>query len=146
MPLFEQVLENYPTQVRIAFKNFPLPFHRFARQAALAALAADEQGRFWEFHDQLFAFSGDLDNQKIVAIAEGLGLDMERFRRDMAGTAVSRRLDQDLKDGQQAEVAGTPTIFINGRLLEQRSLESFKEIINEELLKTRHAPQGEIKK
>jgi len=68
------VLEKYPQQVKLAFKNFPLPSHRFATKAAIAALAANAQGKFWEFHDALFKNYTSLDDAKIQQIARNSGL------------------------------------------------------------------------
>ena len=76
------MLEKYPKEVKLVYKNFPLVGHKFARKAATAALAAHEQGKFWEFHDNLFKNYRNLDDAKIQEIAEELGLDMERFTRD----------------------------------------------------------------
>ena len=79
-PVLDQVHQQYPEKVRIVFKNFPLRMHRFAVPAALAGLAANDQGQFWPFHDRLFENYNQLNAQKIEAIREALGLDAERFR------------------------------------------------------------------
>ena len=79
-PVLDQVHQQYPEKVRIVFKNFPLRMHRFAVPAALAGLAANDQGQFWPFHDRLFENYNQLNAQKIEAIREELGLDAERFR------------------------------------------------------------------
>jgi protein-disulfide isomerase len=82
LPLLEQVLDTYPESVRIVFKNFPLKIHKFATKAAIAAMAADSQGRFWEFHDLLFDNFGKLNDQKIKEIATELGLNQEKFETE----------------------------------------------------------------
>jgi len=74
------VLDKYPKEVKLVFKNFPLSKHKFARKAATAALAAKAQGRFWEFHDELFENHRNLNDVKIQEIAKELGLDLERFK------------------------------------------------------------------
>ena len=110
--------------------------HQFADPAARAALAAGEQGKFWEFHDALFALPA-INNETIEGIAIKLGLKIEQFKSDMASPKIRQKLDQDIMDAQQAGVNGTPTIFINGRLLrEERSLESIQQKINAALGKT----------
>ena len=133
MPLLEQVLEKYPDDVKIVFKNFPLRNHKFAIKAATAALAAESQGKFWEFHDLLFKNYKSLNDQKIRDIALGLGLDQAEFEKKMREPALQSKIRQDFREGSQAGVRGTPTIFINGRLLRDRSLNGFQAAINKEL-------------
>ena len=79
MPVLEQVLEKYPKEVKIVLKNFPLNSHKFAKKAAAAALAAESQGKFWEFYDLLFENYNRLNDRKIRKIAIELGLDMVKF-------------------------------------------------------------------
>ena len=112
----------------------PLQFHKFADPAARAALAAGKQGKFWGFHDELFA-SEKLDLQVIDAAAVKLGLDIEKWKKDMVSQEIRQRIYTDIQDAQQAGVTGTPTIFINGRLLKNRSLQGFQELIDKELKK-----------
>jgi len=136
VPLLEQVLENNPDTVKIVLKNMPLRFHKFAEPSALAALAAAEQGKFWEFHDELFAISPKLDPAAITKIAQKLGLDMDKFVKDMASPAMRQKLAKDLHDAQEAGVTGTPTIFVNGIKLKARSLPAIQQLIDEELAQT----------
>jgi protein-disulfide isomerase len=132
--LLEQVLEKNPQTVKLVFKNMPLKIHQMAVPAAKAALAAQEQGKFWEFHDRLFA-EKKLSKVSIARIAQELNLDIVRFEKDMASPEIQARINKDLQDAQKAGVTGTPTAFINGRLLKQRSLEGFQAIIDDELRK-----------
>ncbi len=134
MPLLEQVLEQNPETVKIIFKNMPLKFHKLAIPAASAALAAGEQGKFWEFHDELFA-TDKLSIEAIKGIAIKLKLDMNQFKTDMNSQKIQQKLATDLIDAKDAGVTGTPTIFINGRRLKERTVPSFQKIINEELKK-----------
>ena len=133
MPVLEQVLEKYPEDVKLVFKNFPLRNHRFAQQAAAAALAADKQGKFWEFHDLLFKNYNRLNQQEIQEIAKKLALDMERFQKDRQDSKTLAKIQGDISEGNKAGVRGTPTIFINGRMLRNRSLEGFSALIAKEL-------------
>ncbi len=135
MPLLEQVLEKYPKDVKVAFKNFPLQNHRFARKAAVAAHAAESQGKFWEFHDLLFKNYNQLNDQKINEIALALGLNQEEFEKKRKDPAIERRIRQDLSEGRRAGVRGTPTVFINGKRLRDRSLKGFQAAIDKELEK-----------
>jgi len=130
------VLEQYPNDVKLVFKNFPLTrIHKSAMNAAIAALAANQQGKFWEFHAELFKNYNKLSDQLFDEIAQSLELDMEQFKQDMQNPALSAMVQRDLKDGAEAGVRGTPSIFVNGRILQQRSLPGFKQIIDEELAK-----------
>ena len=135
MPVFEQVLEKYPQDVKVVFKNFPLRSHKFAMKAAIAALAAESQGKFWEFHDLLFENYNRLNDQKIQDIAVAVGLDIEEYEKKKKDPAIERRVKQDLSDGRQAGVRGTPTIFINGVRLRDRSPKGFQTAIDKQLEK-----------
>ena len=133
MPELEQVLEKYPNQVKLVFKNFPLRNHQFAMQAAIAALAAEKQGKFWEFHDLLFKDYNRLNEQKIEEIAQQLKLNMEKFDKDRKDPQIMAMINRDIAEGNQAGVRGTPTVFINGRLLRNRSKAGFQELIEKAL-------------
>lgn len=109
--------------------------HQFADPAARAALAAGEQGKFWEFHDALFALPA-LNLQAIDDIATKLGLKMDQFKSDMASPKIRQKVDQDLMDAQQAGVTGTPSIFVNGHPMRERTLEAFQQKIDAALGKT----------
>ena len=135
MPVLEQVLEKNPDKVKLVFKNFPLRNHKFAMPAATAALAAEKQGKFWEFHDLLFKDYNRLNEQKITEIAQKLNLDMERFEKDRKEPGIRTLINRDIAEGNRAGVGGTPTIFINGRLLRNRSPAGFQELIEKALKK-----------
>ncbi len=133
-PLIAQVQERNSKNVKVVFKNIPLQFHKFADPAARAALAADMQGKFWEFHDELFALE-KLSDEVFENIAVKLGLDVDKWKQDKESSAVKKRINTDVQDAQKAGVTGTPTIFINGRLLKNRSMQGFQQMINSELSK-----------
>jgi len=135
VPLFKQVLETYPGKVKLVFKNFPLGMHKNARAAATAAFAAERQGKFWPLHDLLFENYNKLNPQKIRELAEQLGLDMKRFDQDRNDPALQQMINEDLQEGQKVGVRGTPTVFINGRGLQQRNMAGFTQMIEEELAK-----------
>ena len=133
VPLLEQVLEKNPVKVKIVFKNFPLQNHKFAQKAAAAALSADRQGKFWPFHDRLFDSYNKLSDEKIQELAVLLGLNMEAFNNDLKNPAIQAKIRQDFQDGNQAGVRGTPAVYINGRVLKNRTFAGFQEIIDREL-------------
>lgn len=121
--------------VKLAIKNFPLPNHKFARQAAVAALAANRQGKFWEFHDELYKNYNRLSEEKIQEIAQQVGLDTAKLDQDMKAPEIETIVESDLREGKNAGVRGIPTIFINGRLLRDRSFAGFQAAIEKELAK-----------
>ena len=130
------MLKQYPNEVKLVYKNFPIAsIHKFAHKAAVAALAAGEQGKYWEYHDLLFKDYKNINDAKIVEIATTLGLDMEKFFQDMTNQDFINLVNDDYQEGVNAGVRGTPTIFINGRLLTQRSLAGFMTSIDDELKK-----------
>ncbi|MGD9057457.1 MAG: thioredoxin domain-containing protein [Desulfobacterales bacterium] len=135
VPILEQVLEKYPQDVKVVFKNFPLQNHKYAMKAAVAALAAESQGKFWEFHDLLFKNYNKLNDQKIQDIAVTLNLNLEEYEKKKKDPAVQTQVRRDLADGRRAGVRGTPTIFINGKRLRDRSLKGFQAAIDKQLEK-----------
>ena len=133
MPLFEQVLDKYPTDVKIVFKHFPLSFHQQAMPAALASMAAEKQGRFWEYHDELFRQQASLSQDKYLEIAGNMGLDLKQFSLDMMRPSIRNKIDEDISDGKKAGISGTPSIFVNGRILKRRDLDAISSLIDSEL-------------
>lgn len=131
--LIDQILQAYPKDVNFVYKNFPLPMHPNAEPAARAALAAGNQGKFWEMHDALFMNYRDLSPQTIHGIAEKLGLDVRRLEADMTSTAVKEQVERETREGKWAGVRGTPSFFINNKVAPARSLAGFKAIIDAEL-------------
>jgi protein-disulfide isomerase len=129
------VLEKYPKKVNLVFKNFPLSGHPFAYKAAVAALAADAQGKFWEFHDRLFANYNAINDARIQGIANELKLDMERFNSALKDPSIEKRVDRDIEEGKQAGVEGTPIVFVNGRLPKEGTLQGIEALIEAELKK-----------
>lgn len=131
------MLENNPQNVKIAFKNLPLTnIHNMAEPAALAGLAAHNQGKFWQMHDALFAMD-TITMEKILEAAKQIGLDMDAFNRDINSEATKQRLVKDVMDAQNAEVSGTPTLFVNGRRVNDRSPQALQLLIDQELAKTK---------
>ena len=111
----EAVLQAYPRDVELIYKQFPLDMHRNARMASAASLAANEQGKFWEMHDKLFANSRRLSRENILAWGKEIGLDMPRFTADLDSGKYKAAIDRDVADGGKADVYGTPTLFVNGK-------------------------------
>jgi protein-disulfide isomerase len=131
------VFEKYSKEMKLVFKNFPLRNHKFAWPAAIAALAANKQGKFWELHDQLYENYNRLSEQKIREIAQQVGLDMEKFDKDMKDPKLKAIVERDFQEGARAGVRGIPTIFVNGRQLRNRSFQGFQAAIEKELARER---------
>ncbi|MDB5219686.1 MAG: DSBA-like thioredoxin protein, partial [Myxococcaceae bacterium] len=106
---------TYPREVRVAFRHRPLPMHEHARIAAKASLAAEAQGRFWEYHDVLVAHRDALDRASLEGYARTVGLDLARFGRDIDDPRFEARISADETQAAKLHVEGTPTAFVNGR-------------------------------
>ena len=129
------MIENYPKQVKIVYKNFPIRSHKYSEPSAKAALAAERQGKFWPFHDLLYSHYKDLSDEKIREIAGQLKLDMVQFEKDRKDPDIAGKVRADIRDGSKAGIRGVPSVFINGRRLRKRSLTGFSEMIDKELQK-----------
>ncbi|MFH1532886.1 MAG: thioredoxin domain-containing protein [Pseudomonadota bacterium] len=129
-----EVLERFGGAVRVVYKHNPLEFHQGAVPAAEASMAAHAQGRFWEMHDALFNNQDRLSPRDLEAHAAAIGLDMARFRGDMAAHRYKAAVDTDLDLVSRLGVQGTPNIFINGRLLRgAHELSEVEDVLQEEL-------------
>jgi len=128
--LVEQILEAYPKDVRFVYKNYPLPFHKQAMPAALAAVAAGKQGKFFEMHDKIFENYRTLNDDYYAKAAAEIGLDVEKFKADLAAADTKALIDAEMEEARAAGVRGTPTIFINGKKPQGRSFELYKGIID----------------
>ena len=129
------MLEKYPNEVKLVVEHFPLRNHKFARKAAAASLAANVQGKFREFHHKLFDNYKDINDAKIQDIAKKLNLDMETFNKDMRSSTIQNLINRDLRNGRQIGVRGTPAVYINGKILKNRRLPGFYQMIEAELKK-----------
>ncbi len=131
------MLEKNPETVKIVFKNFPLRFHNQAKPAAEAAYAAHLQGKFWEFHNEIFALkSNEFSAKKYTEIAQKLNLDMELFQKDLASPKVRKQILDDMQTARAIGVSSTPTVFINGwKFRGRRTPVTIQQKINQELAK-----------
>ena len=127
------MLEKNPETVKIVFKNFPIRGHKFAIQAAAAALAAGRQEKFWSFHDELFKNYNRLNEEKIQEIATKLKLDQVQFEKDRKDPLLMEQIKYDYNEGIRIGVRSVPSVFVNGRKLKDRSLKGFQALIDKEL-------------
>ncbi|HEX6199552.1 MAG TPA: thioredoxin domain-containing protein [Thermoanaerobaculia bacterium] len=134
VPTLKRVKEEYGDQVRLVFKQYPLPSHPHAQKAGEASLCAHDQGKFWELHDAMFEDQQNLGPEALVAKAEGLGLDVGTFRECLQSGRYADAVEEDLREGARAGVSGTPAMFVNGRLVSGAvPYEQISQVIDEEL-------------
>jgi protein-disulfide isomerase len=130
----KQLLQAYPSQVRLVVRDFPLDMHPDARRAARAAVCADQQGRFWEMHDRMFQDPRGLDDEGLLRSAKELGLDVARFEKCTQAPETEQAVAQSQRDGEEAGVDGTPALFMNGRPLTGAvGFDELKALVDEEL-------------
>jgi protein-disulfide isomerase len=110
-----EVVRQFPKDVRLVFKQFPLNQHEDAEFGAEAALAAQAQGKFWQMHDLLYAGFPDLSRKTVLGYAKQLNLDMKQFVADVDSHKYRNRVQMEVKQGEDASVSGTPTFFFNGK-------------------------------
>lgn len=112
--MINSIMKKYDGKVKYVFKHFPLGFHKLAKPAALAAIAANKQGKFWEYYSVLFDNIKVISNDNLIKWAEDLKLDMDKFETDRNSAEAGRILENDMALGRKFGVRGTPTIFVNG--------------------------------
>ena len=133
----KDIMAAYPGKIRLIYKQFPLSMHPHAQFAAVASLAARDQGKFWEMHDKLFANFRQLNRQNILLWANQIGLNMDKFVADLDSGKYGPAIQKDIKDGEVAGVYGTPAFFINGMHYNGPiELRAVKPILDAELAKS----------
>jgi protein-disulfide isomerase len=140
-----QLQKDYGGKLRVVMRQNPLSFHANAKPAALAALAAGEQGKYWDMHELLFANAKKLDGESLEGYAKQIGLDVAKWKADMADERLSAIINKDQALAQQLGASGTPAFFINGRFLSgAQPIENFKGLIDEELGKAETLVKGGV--
>jgi protein-disulfide isomerase len=130
------LLEKNPNTLKVVYKAYPLQNHQMSLPAVVAAFAANKQGRFWDFYDQLYTDFRNLNPEKIKKIATDLKLDMAQYEKDQTDQQLQSLIKRDMREAQQAGVRGTPSMYINGLPVENRSPQGLQEMIDRELRKT----------
>ena len=149
-PTLDKILERYKQDVRVVFKHNPLPFHKDAPLAAQAALAAGEQGKFWEMQDLLWEDTKALKESNLLEYAEKVGLDLAKFKADLRSEKIKKMIADDQSVARKTGARGTPHFFINGkRLTGAQPFPNFVKVIDAELEAARAelqrgTPKGEI--
>jgi protein-disulfide isomerase len=137
-PMVQQALKDYDGKVKLLYKHFPLTtIHKNAMGASRAAEAAGKQGKFWEMHDMLFEKQDTWQalpdaKKEFVAYAQALKLDMNKFEQDYNSKEIEDKINKERDEGIQLGVNGTPTFFLNGKVIDTpMSYEDLKKSIDE---------------
>jgi protein-disulfide isomerase len=127
----DDIRKEYGDKVRIVFKHLPLPFHQHAHLAAQASMAAHAQGKFWEYHDKLFANQRNIQKDDLLRYAQELGLDLDRFRKELDDGTYKAYVDKDAEEASRVGANGTPTFYINGeQIVGAQPIHRFKQVID----------------
>jgi protein-disulfide isomerase len=139
-PVMKQIQGMYGSRIQFIFRNFPLPMHDKAYDAAVAAEAAGLQGKFWDMHNLLYtnqqAWSSDPNYKQVFkGYAEKIGLDIDKWENDMAGMVPKSRISADLERGKALNINSTPTLFINGKSVPypDMNVPTLQKLIDDEL-------------
>ena len=131
-PVMKELNEKYPDKIKFVYKHFPLSFHSNAKAAAASAIAAQKQGKFWEYRYALAPHSRELSDSTYLAIAKEIGLDVEKFKKDMVlDSAMEARIDKDFQLGVKVGVQGTPNFYINGKRQDRFSPDLVEKLLKE---------------
>jgi protein-disulfide isomerase len=139
LPTLAQLESRYGDNVKLVFRDYPIDqLHPGARKAHEAARCADEQGKFWAYHDALFANASKTNPEQLKTYAQEVGLDVIAFEQCFSSGKYQTAVQKDVEEGMRAGVTGTPAFFINGRLVSgAQPLESFVRVIEDELARVR---------
>jgi protein-disulfide isomerase len=118
-PVLRQTVDQYRGRAKLVFKHFPITGHMRAKPAALATMAAHEQGKFWEMSEIVFANQTALEDDDLLAYAKTIGLNIPQFQADLEAGKGKDRVEGDRADGEKLEITGTPAVFVNGRYYNQ---------------------------
>lgn len=139
-PTVKKLMKEYKGKIRLVIKNYPYKYRDYSHIAAEAALAAGDQGKYWEMHDLLIERSPKLDRESLIKYAKELGLDMKRFISDLDSMKHKAIIERDKELAVSLDLYNTPTFFINGRkVIGNRPYEYIKKIVDEELKDAKRA-------
>lgn len=134
-PMISQLAERFGDSLCVSFRNNPLPMHDRARRLATLGLAAWDTGAFWNFHDSLFAYQGQLDDATLARWCQSMGI------RPLTESAIEKMIEEDRQLAEQLDIKATPTIFVNGRrIIGAYPLSVFERIVSEELAAPNQRP------
>lgn len=129
-PTIKDLMDKYPNDIKFVYKHFPLSFHANAKSAAAAGIAAQKQGKFWEFRYALAPHFKELSEEMYLQVAKEIGLDLEKFKKDMVlDSAMEARIDKDYRLGVEVGVQGTPNFYVNGKRQDRFSPQMIEDMI-----------------
>lgn len=129
-PTIKELMDKYPNDIKFVYKHFPLSFHANAKSAAAAGIAAQKQGKFWEFRYALAPHFKELSEEMYLQVAKEIGLDLEKFKKDMVlDSAMEARIDKDYRLGVEVGVQGTPNFYVNGKRQDRFSPQMIEDMI-----------------
>lgn len=134
-PIIDRIFQDYQGKVVLYYRNFPLKMHENSFIAAESAQCANEQGKFWEYHDILFKNQNKLDKENLKRYAENLGLNEEQFNLCLENEKYKDEINFDISEGKRLGIQGTPTFFINGKEVFGGNEQELRKLIEEELKK-----------
>jgi len=115
-PVLKELMDQFGSQIKFVFRNFPLSeMHQYARSSALAAEAANLQGKFWEMHDAIYENQHYLNESFLLKLAEKLNLNIHQFKKDLGNSVLAKKIDADFESGIVSGVNGTPSFYVNGK-------------------------------
>ena len=132
-PVVKEIINTYGDRLRFEYQHYPLPIHKFSQQAAVAAEAAGQQGKFYEMHDKLFENQKEWSNSAtpqvfFIKYAQDLGLDTELFKKHLSSSLLRDAVRSDLNAAKELGLTGTPTFYLNG---EKMTIETFEDFIGQ---------------
>ncbi len=123
-PVLKALMKEFGGQVKFVFRNFPLSeMHQYAKPAAIAAEAANLQGKFWEMHDAIYENQGYLNENFLMKLAEQLNLNIPQFEKDLQKIELAEKVDSDFESGVMSGVNGTPSFFVNDKKFDGSAME-----------------------
>ncbi|PZU85410.1 MAG: disulfide bond formation protein DsbA [Chryseobacterium sp.] len=123
-PVLKALMKEFGGQVKFVFRNFPLSeMHQYARPAAIAAEAANLQGKFWGMHDAIYENQGALNENFLMKLAEKLNLNIPQFEKDLRNPGLAEKVDSDFESGIISGVNGTPSFFVNDKKFDGSAME-----------------------
>lgn len=129
----DQMMALYPGKLKVVYKSFPLTSHKYSWQAATTAMAANKKGKFWEVYKEIFANYNRINDNKLKEIRNRFGLDTPEFEALVNSPEIRSQVALDRNEGIQLGVQGTPTVFVNGKRLNNKRPDGFKKAIDKAL-------------
>lgn len=140
--VLDQIQIDFPNDVRIVYRHFPLSFHQYAMPTAYASEAAGLQGKFWEMHDAIFSdninsnYKSAFTDSKIIELAKGIGLNIDQFNKDRSKQEIIQKVNNDLTDGNDIQIDATPTFYFNNQKYQgDYSLQAMENVVKDLLAK-----------